>query len=325
MRVKPSNNTYHAEVGIMKQITAAKTVGVVAITLPSETIFSYELKTNYAFGIPVSVSAGGLAMDADRLISLVKALDGNKEKPIQFLLDSGADGSALEHSVPEQLFSTTENPAQGISAVKALKIANDQGIPIYSINQSNINTILPQLQLDGDVKSDIQNAVNAGKSATVSKTNINFNGWIGCGYIIIDPTTGDGAYMISGGKSGSFQVLMRLLAALAIVLSIYTFIAMAVALTAGAPIVALISAIITGLLIGFAGSQLLSKDFKEFLAQTITDPEVIGLIVGILIAVAAPPLLIIIVFIVLIAFAVIQQFSYNYDETPGYILRKMCA
>ncbi len=54
----------------------------------------------------------------------------------------------MEHSVPEQLFSKPENPVEGISAVKALYIANDQGIPIYTINQSNINTILPQLQLD---------------------------------------------------------------------------------------------------------------------------------------------------------------------------------
>ncbi len=152
-------------------------MGVVAITLPSETIFSFELKRNFAFGIPISVSSGGLAMDADRLYSLVKSFDGNTDKPKQFFLTSGMNGSALEHSVPEQLFSTPENPAQGISAVKALKIANDQGIPIYTINQSNINTVLPQLQVDGDLKADIINAVNAGKEVTVSKTNGTKLGW----------------------------------------------------------------------------------------------------------------------------------------------------
>jgi len=194
--------SYHEELGVMNFVTA-KTMGVAAITLPSETIFSFELKRNFAFGIPISVSSGGLAMDADRLLVLVKALDGNSSKAKKIFQLSGINGSSLEHSVPERLLSTTDDSAQGISAIKALKIANDQGIPIYTINQSNINTILPQLQVDADVKADIQNAVNAGKEVLVSKTDITFNGWTGCGYIIIDPVTGAGAYMISGGMNGS--------------------------------------------------------------------------------------------------------------------------
>lgn len=38
---------------------------------------------------------------------------------------------------------------------------------------------------------------------TVSKSEITFNSWTGCGYIIIDPSTGEGAYMISGGMNGA--------------------------------------------------------------------------------------------------------------------------
>lgn len=90
-----------------------------------------------------------------------------------------------------------------LSAVKALQIANNQGIPIYTINQTNMNTILPQLQLDSGTISDIQNAVNAGEIVMVSKSEITLNGWTGCGYIIIDPTTGAGAYMISSGMNGA--------------------------------------------------------------------------------------------------------------------------
>lgn len=51
--------------------------------------------------------------------------------------------------------------------------------------------------------TDIQNAVSAGKAVTVSKTNITDNGWTGCGYIVINPETGAGAYMISGGLNGA--------------------------------------------------------------------------------------------------------------------------
>ncbi|HEY6874538.1 MAG TPA: transglutaminase domain-containing protein [Geobacteraceae bacterium] len=194
--------SYHAELGTMNFI-AAKIMGVNSVTLPSETIFATQLKVASMWGIPRSVSAGGLNMDADRLLSVVKAKDGDNDTVRQYMLNNGMISSALEHSVPEQLFSTPENQAEGVSAVKALKIANDQGIPIYTINQTNIATTLPQLQVSQEVKMDIQNAVNADKVVTVSQANINFKGWIGCGYIITNPETGAGAYMISGGLSGA--------------------------------------------------------------------------------------------------------------------------
>ncbi len=193
---------YHAELGIMNYITA-KTMNVNAITLPSETIFATKLRVLTLWGIPRLIQAGGLNMDADYLMQVVKAKDGNNETVKQYMLSSGMTSSALEHKVPEQLFSTADNPVEGISTVKALKIANDQGIPIYTINQTNMNTTLPQLQVSQEVKTDILNAVNAGKIVTVSKTNINFKGWNGCGYIIINPETGAGAYMISSGLSGA--------------------------------------------------------------------------------------------------------------------------
>ncbi len=77
-------------------------------------------------------------------------------------------------------------------------------MPIYSINQTNANTVLPQLQVSDDVKNDIVNAINAGKIVVVAKANVTYNGWTGCGYIISDPITGAGAYMISGGANGTW-------------------------------------------------------------------------------------------------------------------------
>jgi len=201
--------SYHAELETMNFI-AAKTMEVNAIILPSETIFATQLKVDSMWGIPKSVSQGGFNMDADRLLYIVKAKGGNNETAKKFMLSSGMISSALEHSVPEQLFSTQENPVEGVSAVKALQIANDHGIPIYTVNQTNIATVLPQLQIDQQVKTDIQNAVNAGKVVTVSKTNITHKGWIGCGYIIINPETGAGAYMLSGGLNGGWLILVLL-------------------------------------------------------------------------------------------------------------------
>ena len=142
-------------------------------------------------------------MDVDRIMQAVFSKDGNMDKVRQYMLASGGMSSALENVVPEQIYSMLDPSVQGISAVKALQIANDQGTPIYTIDQKNVSTLISQLQVSDDVKNDILNAVNAGKKVTVSKSNITFNGWTGCGYIITDPVTGAGAYMISGGQSGA--------------------------------------------------------------------------------------------------------------------------
>jgi hypothetical protein len=193
---------YHAEVEKSRYL-AAESEGAVYATLPSETIFGMQLVVDYLWGIPQTVSQAGLLMDADHLACFVQAKDGEQGTAIKFMRMSGMASSALEHAVPEKMFSTTDNPVEAISAVKALKIANDQGIPIFYITQTNISTVLPQLQIDSQAKSEIENAIYAGKEVIVSKTNINFHEWTGCGYIIIDPVTGAGAYMISGGQNGA--------------------------------------------------------------------------------------------------------------------------
>ena len=176
------------------------------ITLPSETIFTTKLNISSLWGTPHSVAPGGLYMDADRLLYVVKAKDGTAEKTKQFMQVSGSSSSELENVVPEQLFSTPDNPVEGISTVKALSIATEQNIPIFTIAQQNISTILPQLQLNQDVIADIQNAVAAGKIVTAPKNNINYQGWNGCGYIIANPETGAAAYLISAGLSGAVVI-----------------------------------------------------------------------------------------------------------------------
>ena len=61
---------------------------------------------------------------------------------------------------------------------------------------------LPQLQQSADVMDEIQNAIAAGKEVTVSQGTVTVGGWTGAGYIIVDPQTGAGAYMIEGGANG---------------------------------------------------------------------------------------------------------------------------
>jgi len=178
-----------------------------------------------------------LLIDVDRDVSILAAKDGDSQKTKQFMLSQGMIGSALEHSIMEQLFSTPTDPTYGVSAVKLIALANDMGMPIYNIDKNNINQIMPLLQLSQEVKTDIQNAVNAGKVVTVSKTNITYNGWTGCGYIITNPNTGAAAYMISGGYAGAeilFIIIGIILLALGIKKGTDKVIAVAVlSITAG--------------------------------------------------------------------------------------------
>lgn len=117
----------------------------------------------------------------------------------------GARQSANEHLVPEQLFddpNTTEKEVEGVSAVKAIQIASQEGQTIYHITKDNYSQILPKLKLSSHVMGDIRDAISAGREVTAHEKNIRVNGWSGTGYIVIDPKNGTGAYLIGGGADG---------------------------------------------------------------------------------------------------------------------------
>jgi hypothetical protein len=61
---------------------------------------------------------------------------------------------------------------------------------------------LPLLAVSGKVKTDIVNAIHAGKHAIVPQREIVHGNWQGSGYIIQDSITGAGAYLLEGGLRG---------------------------------------------------------------------------------------------------------------------------
>jgi len=109
----------------------------------------------------------------------------------------------LENQIPEMLFSTENEQLDGISAVKALAIASQQGQKIYTLTSQNVN-LLSEITIDIASRQEIQSALNAGKEVTVHEQPINEFGWTGSGYVIVDPDTGAGAYKLNGGGNGGF-------------------------------------------------------------------------------------------------------------------------
>lgn len=198
--------TYFGELDAQGTI-AARRMGVVQYRTPSLGFSYVAADVEDLFGMPWRVGSRSLMMDIVKITQVALSKDGSTDKTVTFMRSSGMMSSVLEHSVPERLFSQPSQPVSAISAMKALQMANDQGIPIYRITQANVATVLPQLTVADDVKTTISDAVGAGKEITVSKGDITFGGWSGCGYIVVDPATGAAAYLISGGINGGVTLM----------------------------------------------------------------------------------------------------------------------
>jgi hypothetical protein len=187
---------YFVQVDAYQDIIGRHT-GVISVRQPSEAITALDLKVGYLFMCPVSVSLGGMHIDVDRDIVSPVSLNGDAGDIRGFMLQSGIMSSAMEHSIFEQLFNY-----RSISAAKVMALANAWGIPIYTVTDDNIAQVLPLLQVSSRIKSDIQNAVNAGRTVTIPEREIDYYDWHGTGYIDLDLSSGSAAYMISGYLAG---------------------------------------------------------------------------------------------------------------------------
>lgn len=204
-------------------------------------LFHAQVQPNKLYGIVTTgISFKGLNMDVGHIRSIRWVQDDNPDSAINsdpnltqngktaaqnrwiaYNKAKGQYSSAMEHAIPEELWvdksqcrytdgnGQTQNPnlnncAEGISAVKAIAIAQAQGQKIYTINESNRATALPTLSIGGEAGAEIRNAIAAGKEVTFHENQINAHGWTGYGYIIVDPETGAGGYIIDGKGNGGW-------------------------------------------------------------------------------------------------------------------------
>ena len=191
---------YLAETYAMDKL-AAHAADIVYHRSPSYGTFSTQMNVSYLFGMPRNVFFSGVVMDVDQVSSNTESVDNCYEDWVAFNRSSGMRSSAYEHLIPERLFSTEEEPAEGVSTAKALALAMAEGQKIYTLTEDNAAS-LSLITIDSEARSEIQTALQRGFEVTVHEQPINVNGWEGSGYSIIDPEHGVGAYKISGGISG---------------------------------------------------------------------------------------------------------------------------
>ena len=159
-------------------------------------------------GVPVAISDGTLYIDVDTdTVGLAYNQEENKPQKTEeivrinaniknFMMASGLMGSYLEGYVVGEATNT-----KGVSSVSIIKESKERGINIVTISEEN-KTILNTLSIDKAAKNEIEKALNNGKTVIVPEKSIQYYDWNGTGYIILNPETGEAAYMISGGLCG---------------------------------------------------------------------------------------------------------------------------
>ncbi|MCY1078597.1 transglutaminase domain-containing protein [Archangium lansingense] len=156
----------------------------------------------HSFGIARSAKPSGILLDIGHLRYIRWSMDGDRNAWVRYNRAMGEIASTMEHVVPEHLFVGPQTPGEAISAVKLLTKAVAAGQRIYTITRANLDAVLPQLTLRPETLDEVRSAVATGKEVTVHQSPVEVNGWSGTGYIVIDPETGAGGYMIEGGANG---------------------------------------------------------------------------------------------------------------------------
>jgi len=148
---------YFFELDVYNEILS-RTSGVFLMRQPSEAMVALDMAVGYLFWSPYDLDIAGLNIDVDRSTYTVLSETGNSGEVRSFMLTSGNVGSALEHAIFEQLYSVPS-----VSAVKILQVASEQGLKIYNINASNVDVVLPRLQVSQEVKEAGEECRSPGK------------------------------------------------------------------------------------------------------------------------------------------------------------------
>lgn len=163
--------------------------------------YGYETNVSYLFGVPISINNGGIAFNIYTTRQIMSDKPANNMSLIN--LSIGILTSLLENMIPEQQFMANQDDNEAVSAVKALQIAASNGQKIYHLTNENSNQIT-NLNLHQETIQNIQNAINSGYTVITHTDNIMVQSWSGSGYVIMDKSTGNASWIITGGSNGSW-------------------------------------------------------------------------------------------------------------------------
>lgn len=186
-----------------QNIMATEMMDVADVRRLSVAITGYDVKRITSYNVVTKLDYGNLFIDVDADDHYLKDRKGdtNKEKICRYHL--GLNGSANEGFI--WTLCCPERNRGTVSTVSILEKAKKDGIEILKLDKTNINekiTTLDGLKLSKSEINRIKTDIEAGKIVVIPEENITIESWNGTGYIVLDPDTGAGAYMISGGLNG---------------------------------------------------------------------------------------------------------------------------
>ncbi|MEM7798563.1 MAG: hypothetical protein AAF633_05175, partial [Chloroflexota bacterium] len=190
---------YNNQVDIYTELTARK-VDIRWSRGLSVGFAKKDLSINYFFGLPLSTNGGGMSLDIQRNAVFAFSLSGNPDDLPIFYRTVGHQSSVAEHSIFEDI------GAPSLSTMQLLNTAMRRGVPVYRIDETNRDAVLPKLKVSSFVENNVTELLDLGFIVTISEDELRLGDWVGVGYIYSDPETGAAGYIISGGLAGSLSV-----------------------------------------------------------------------------------------------------------------------
>lgn len=162
----------------------------------AEALTSQDIRIEFVEGV-LRFRPIGWTVDAKRAIQRHFAVDGDESDRDKKWRTMGLTGSYLENRLWEE-----QMGIPSVSTVNALQFANQVGIPILTIDQSNIAALLPTLNVSPNVRQAVVHAVNAGRVVTIPQDTLFFDEWVGSVWIDDLPGGLSTGYLISGSVLG---------------------------------------------------------------------------------------------------------------------------
>lgn len=183
-----------------------KACGIVSYALPMIARVNTRAAPSYSNGIPQAVSFPGVALTIEEIGRTAVAADNNAAKALAFQRSYGERASAYTHLLLDALFTDANRVGRTASSVRALDAATAAGRQVDFITSNNGGTLIPQLNVDPATVSVLQDAIAAGRTATISQGSVTIDSWTGAGYVLEDPGIGSGDYEVSGRDEAQLSV-----------------------------------------------------------------------------------------------------------------------
>jgi len=204
----------------MSEQVMGETLNVLGLTFLKETHLSDQLYAQITNTILTRHHAVGVMAQETGYYVDVKAAfyagtvknQGGPYSPSETFIGADSINSSFEHTILEQL-GGSDNP--GVSTIKLMQLASNQGNKMFWANSGNYASIQPQLQnYSSETLNKIQSDINAGHVLILPENGqLVLNQWHGTGYaskyLSADKSTGSISMVIGGDYYGGFGSFLQ--------------------------------------------------------------------------------------------------------------------